>query len=91
MSSTRVGQVLGENIGVEDYQNYQTEFVECTKMGNPQADEDQLRQQAWQSFVQNKIIENEANELGLTVTNEEVKNLMNQGSPLLSELANSTG
>ena len=46
MSSTRVGQVLGENIGVEDYQNYQTEFVECTKMGNPQADEDQLRQQA---------------------------------------------
>lgn len=91
MSSNRVGQVLGDNIGVQEYQDYQTEFVECSKIGNPQADEEQLRQQAWQSFVQNKIIENEASELGITVTNDEIKNLMVQGSSLLSDLANATG
>ena len=92
ISSTRVGQVLGENIRVQDYQDYQNEFVECTKMvQQQQMDEEQLRQMAWQSFVQNKITENEASKLGLTVTNDEIKNLMVKGSPLLDGLANSLG
>ena len=92
MRSTRVGEVLGEKIGVEDYQNYLNEFVECTKISSPQADEDQIRNMAWNSFLQNKIIENEANELGLTVTNEEMKTAMAQGTnQVLMEIANVTG
>ncbi|MBO4820042.1 MAG: SurA N-terminal domain-containing protein [Prevotella sp.] len=88
MSSNRAGQVLGENINAQDYQEYQTEFVECSKMGaQQQMDEEQLRRMAWNSFVQNKITENETSKLGLTVTNDEVKNLMVKGSPFLQGLA----
>ncbi len=92
MRSTRVGEVLGEKIGIEDYQNYLNEFVECTKIGAPQADEDQIRNMAWQNYVQSKIIENEADKLGLAVTTEEVKNVMVQGTnQVLMEVANVTG
>ena len=92
MRSTRVGEILGEKIGIEDYQDYLNEFVECTKITAPQADEDQLRNMAWNSFVQNKIIENEAQKLGLAVTDDEIKNLMMQGSHrALMEIANVTG
>ena len=92
MRSTRVGEVLGEKIGIEDYQDYLNEFVECTKMGSPQADEDQIRTMAWNSYVQNKIFENEAGKLGLTVTNDELKNAMTQGThQVLMEVANLTG
>ena len=92
MRSTRVGEILGEKIGIEDYQTYLNEFVECTKIGAPQADEDQIRNMAWQNFVQTKIIENEADKLGLAVTNDEVKNVMTQGTnQVLMEVANVTG
>ncbi len=92
MRSTKVGEILGEKIGIEDYQNYLNEFVECTKISSPNADEDQIRNVAWNNFVQNKIIENEASKLGLTVTNDEVKNAMMQGTnQVLMEVANVTG
>ena len=93
MSSNRAGQILGENINAQDYQEYQTEFVECSKMDPQfqQRSEDDLRQIAWQQFVQNKITENEASKLGITVTNDEVKELMAKGSPFLSSLAQMTG
>ena len=92
MRSTRVGEVLGEKIGVQDYQDYLNEFVECTKISSPQADEDQIRAMAWNSFVQNKIIQNEADKLGLAVTTDEVKNVMTQGTnQVLMEVANVTG
>jgi len=92
MRSTRVGEVLGEKIGIEDYQSYLNEFVECTKIGAPQADEDQIRNKAWQNYVQTKIIENEAEQLGLAVTNDELKNVMMQGTnQVLMEVANVTG
>ncbi len=90
--SSRVGEVLGQTIGVQDYQNYVNEFVECTKISSPQANEEQIRSMAWNSFVQNKIIEHEADELGLTVTTDEIRNIMTQGTnQTLMEIANVTG
>ena len=90
--SSRVGEILGHNISVQDYQNYVNEFVECTKISSPQANEDQIRTMAWNSFVQNKIIEHEAEQLGLTVTTDEIRNLMTQGTnQTLMEIANVTG
>ncbi len=90
--SNRVGEILGEKIGAQDYQAYVEEFVECTKITAPQANDEQIRAMAWNSFVQNKIIENEAEKVGLTVTTEEVQNVMAQGTHnVLMELANVTG
>ena len=90
--SSRVGEILGEKIGAQDYQTYVEEFVECTKITAPQANDDQIRSMAWNNFVQNKIIENEAEKLGLTVTTEEVQNVLAQGTHnVLMEVANVTG
>ena len=90
--SSRVGEILGEKIGAQDYQTYVEEFVECTKITAPQANDDQIRAMAWNSFVQNKIIENEADKLGLAVTTEEVQNVLAQGTHnVLMEVANVTG
>ena len=90
--SSRVGEILGEKIGAQDYQTYVEEFVECTKITAPQANDDQIRAMAWNNFVQNKIVENEAQKVGLTVTTEEVQNVMAQGTHnVLMEVANVTG
>ncbi len=90
--SNRVGEILGEKIGAQDYQAYVEEFVECTKITAPQANDDQLRSMAWNSFLQNKILENEANKLGITVTIDELNDVMKQGTHnVLMEMANVTG
>ena len=92
MNSSKMGEVLGENIHYEDYQKYLAEFDECSKLENPNANEDQLRNAAWNSFMQNKIIENEAKELGLNVTDEEIVNVLKEGTnQMLMQVANITG
>ena len=92
MNSARMGEILGENIHYEDYQKYLVEFEECSKIENPQANEDQLRNSAWNNYVQNKIIANEATKLGLKVTDDEIINVLKQGSnQMLMQVANVTG
>ncbi|MBP5628797.1 MAG: SurA N-terminal domain-containing protein [Bacteroidaceae bacterium] len=45
-----------------------------------------LKEQAWQSFVSNKLIEAEAEKLGLTVTDQEMRNVLADGTnPMLAQ------
>ena len=45
-----------------------------------------LKEQVWQSFVSNKLIEAEAEKLGLTVTDQEMRNVLADGSnPMLAQ------
>ncbi|MBQ7742857.1 MAG: SurA N-terminal domain-containing protein [Bacteroidaceae bacterium] len=45
-----------------------------------------LKEQAWQSFVSNKLIEAEAEKLGLTVTDQEMRNVLAEGTnPMLAQ------
>lgn len=45
-----------------------------------------LKEQVWQSFVTNKLIEAEAAKLGLTVTDQEIRNVMAEGTnPMLAQ------
>ncbi|MBR4388794.1 MAG: SurA N-terminal domain-containing protein [Prevotella sp.] len=82
--SQRLGEVMGEKINAQDYQKYVEEFVECMKMDGQQASDEQLRDAAWEYYVQEKIITKEAEKLGLAVTDEEIQDIMTQGtSPLL--------
>lgn len=39
-----------------------------------------LKEQVWETYVTNKLIEAEANKLGLTVTDDELRNLMAEGT-----------
>jgi len=87
----QVGQVLDEKISVQDFQKLIDEYQEIIKMqqGQENLTEDQLNQvkdMVWNTYVQSKIVENEASELGLTVTDGEMQDIMNQGTnPILAQ------
>lgn len=80
----QVGQVLGEKINVQDFQKLVDEYQEVIKMqqGQENLNDQQLNQvkdMVWNTFVQTKIVENEAKALGLTVTDAEMQNILKEG------------
>ena len=86
-----IGEVNGETISAEDYQALVDEYAEVIKMTqNVSAlNDDQLAQvkdQVWQSYINNKLIESEAEKLGLKVTDAEIMDIIEQGvHPLLMQ------
>lgn len=84
-----VGEVNGEAVSAQDYQTLVDEYSEVIKMtqGVSALNDDQLTQvkdQVWQSYINNKLIEAEAEKLGLTVSDAEIQDVIEQGvHPLL--------
>lgn len=80
----QIGEVLGEKINYEEFARLVDEAQDAMKvMGQENMNDDQLNQlrdQVWQSYVQYKIVENECDKLGLTVTDGEMQNVLNQGT-----------
>ena len=87
----QVGEVLGEKISVTDFQKLVDEYTEVIKMqqGQENLNEDQLNQvkdMVWDTYVQTKLVENEAKKLGLTVTDTELQNVLIEGTnPMLMQ------
>ena len=87
----QVGQVLGEKINVQEFQKLVDEYTEVIKMqqGQDQLNDDQMnriKDMVWNQFVQSKIIENQAEKLGLTVTDGEMQAILNDGTnPMLAQ------
>ena len=87
----QVGEVLGKKISVQDFQALVDEYQSVIKMtqGRDNLTEEemnQLKDQVWQSFVNNTIMEQEATKLGLTVTDEELQNILKTGTnPMLMQ------
>ena len=87
----QVGEVLGKKIDVQEFQKLVDEYSDVIKMTQGRdnlTDEDlnRVKDMVWQTFVQNTIIENEAEKLGLTVTDEEIQNMLNAGTnPMLAQ------
>lgn len=85
----QVGEVLGEKISVQDFQKLVDEYSEVVKMqqGTQSLNEEQLNQvkdMVWNTYVQTKIVEKEADHLGLAVTNSELQNILRDGTnPML--------
>ncbi len=85
----QVGQVLGKKISVQDFQTLVDEYQEVMKIqqGQDNLSEEQLnnlKDQVWNTYVQYALIADEAEKLGLTVTDEEMQNIMREGtSPIL--------
>ncbi len=81
----QIGEVLGEKINVQDFQKlvdeYQNAVKFTTQRDNLSDDElNQVKDQVWQQLVSNKIIENDADKLGLTVTDGEIQNVLAEGT-----------
>ena len=85
----QVGEVLGKKVSVQDFQNLLEEYQEVIKMtqGRDNLTENELNQvkdQVWNTYVQNTIIESEAEKVGLTVTKEEMQSVLRAGTnPML--------
>ena len=87
----QVGEVLGEKISVNDFQQLVDAYTEVIKMqqGQENLNEDQLNQvkdMVWNTYVQTKLIEDETKKLGLTVTDAELQNVLTEGTnPMLMQ------
>lgn len=73
----QVGEVLGEKISVQDFQALVDEYQEVIKMtqGRDNLTEEELnsiKDQVWETYVNNKLLASEAGKLGLTVTDTEL-------------------
>lgn len=85
----QIGEVLGNKISVQEFQALVDEYQEVLKMtqGIENLSEDQLnsvKDEVWNSFVNEQIIAKEAEKIGLTVTDEEMQNMMKEGTnPML--------
>lgn len=80
----QIGEVLGDKINYEDFAKLVDEAQQAMKfMGQDNLNDDQLNQlrdQVWNNFVQYKIIEHECDKLGMTVTDGEMQDVLNQGT-----------
>ena len=83
--SQDVGEVYGKKLSAQDYQKLFEEYADAVKFSqglSALTDEqnDAVKDQVWQAYVNNQLIENEAKKLGLTVSDEEVQDIINEGS-----------
>lgn len=86
-----VGEINGEKISAQDYQKLVDEYTEVYKFSrqvNAVSDTEltQIKDEVWNTLVSSKILEKEAAELGLQVTDAELKAVLAEGShPLLQQ------
>ena len=85
-----VGTIAGEDITAMDFQNELEVYTDVVKFANQLQDisEDQqnsLKEEVWATMVRNRIIDKEAKGIGLTVTDAEVRDVIERGTdPLLA-------
>lgn len=90
-SRQQIGEVLGEKINMQEYQKLVDEYTNVIKItqGRENLTDDELNQLkdvVWNTYVQNRIIENEAKKLGLTVTDKELQTVLTVGTnPMLMQ------
>ena len=85
----QIGEVLGNKINVQEFQALVDEYQEVLKMSNgiDNFTEEQLysiKDEVWNSYINEQIIKSECEKVGLTVTDEELQNIMKEGTnPML--------
>ena len=83
------GIVNGKKISAQEFQQMVEEYTKVQELlyGSRISDEalTQMRDNVWKSYVTYELIKEEADKLGLTVTDSEIQNMIKEGtSPLLS-------
>lgn len=87
----RVGKIYGDKINVQDFNAQVEEYTDVVKFtqGVNTLSDDQLsmmRDQVWQTIVSDKIMQHECEKLGITVTDAEMQDIINNGrSPMLAQ------
>lgn len=87
----QIAEVLGEKMSYQEFQELVDEYTDVIKMtqGKENLNEDdlnQVRDMVWNTYIQTALVENEAKKLGLTVTDDEMRDILNQGTnPMLTQ------
>ena len=87
----RVGKIYGEKINVQEFNSQVEEYTDVVKFtqGVNTLSDDQvsmMRDQVWQTLVNDKLMEHECEKLGITVTDAEMQDIINNGrSQLLAQ------
>ena len=81
--SNKAAVVFGDKIDRQAYAEFADRYANARKMiyerMGRQANEEQLRDEAWTFYKQYKLVEHECAELGLTVTDQELADIMSKG------------
>jgi len=77
-SANTIGTIDGKKISTQDY----SDMIDAVKFLRGQAsyteaEEIQIREQAWEQYLSDKLVKQECDKLGLTVTDKELNNLLN--------------
>lgn len=91
MERNQVGEVYGKKLSIQDFQTMAEEQIEMTKvqmslrgqnanLNDQQTDE--IREQVWQQFAHEQVINHECEKLGLYVTDGEVQEALRQGNSM---------
>ena len=83
-SKMNVGQVNGEKVTIQEYQDMTREYqifyeVMSQKSNFTEQENNQINDEAWNNFIQNKLIADECSKLGLAVTDDEVAEVIQSG------------
>ena len=87
----QIAEVLGEKITYQEFQEMVDQYSDVIKMtqGKENLNEDELNQvrdMVWNQYIQSLLIAEEAKELGLKVTDDEIRNILNEGTnPMLTQ------
>lgn len=85
-----VGSVNGKEISIMDFNEKEKQFSDIIKQqyaGQQAPHEGDIREYVWNKFINDALIEDEMDEIGMAVTNEEVKNLVSSANhPMLMSI-----
>ncbi len=87
----RVGEIYGKSINVQDYNALVDEYTDVIKFTNglTSLNDDQvsmIRDQVWQTYVNQQLIGHECDKLGLSVTDAELQDIISKGTnPMLAQ------
>ena len=90
-SHQRIGEVYGKSINIQEFNDLVDEYLDVVKFssGNENLTEEQMQQvrdQVWNTFVQTSLLEHECAELGITVTDAEMQEIIKTGqNPMLAQ------
>ena len=87
----QIGEVLGNKVNVQEFQALVDEYQDVLKITQnrdnfSEEELNSIKDEVWNSYVNEQIIQAEAKKLGLTVTDEELQNMLKEGTnPMLMQ------
>lgn len=90
-SKQQAGEINGNSLSIQDYQKLVDEIQVYYEIMNQKSSfsEDELnriKDEAWQNYVQNTLIKKECDALGLSVTDEEIAEMVRMGASQLLQV-----